>query len=48
MRQDGGMAHIVTAIEKMSHKQREHIEEYDPKKGEDNSRRLTGRHETAR
>eukprot|EP00116_Pleurobrachia_bachei_P019442 sb/3479704/ len=57
-RQDGGMAHMVTAIEKMSHfcfyetnypcvKQREHIEEYDPKKGQDNSRRLTGRHETA-
>ena len=39
---------MITAIKKMADKQREHIEEYDPKKGEDNSRRLTGRHETAR
>eukprot|EP00116_Pleurobrachia_bachei_P009261 sb/3469523/ len=47
MRQDGGTAHMVTAIEKMSHKQREHyllILGFFPVL---NSRRLTGRHETA-
>jgi len=47
MRQPGGMKHIVTAIEKMGLKHREHIEEYDPSKGADNARRLTGKHETA-
>ena len=38
---------IEQSIEKMSKKHREHIEAYDPNKGKDNERRLTGRHETS-
>ena len=48
MREEGGMEHIVKAIEKMSSKHDEHIREYDPTNGKDNARRLTGLHETAR
>lgn len=47
MRQPGGMEHILKAIELMSKKHKEHIEAYDPTKGVDNARRLTGLHETA-
>jgi len=47
MREEGGMEHIVKAIEKMSSKHDEHIREYDPTNGKDNARRLTGLHETA-
>jgi len=47
MRQDGGMVHIMKAIEAMSTKHKEHIEAYDPSQGADNARRLTGLHETA-
>lgn len=47
MREDGGLEHIKAAIEKMSARHLEHIEVYDPSGGEDNKRRLTGRHETA-
>lgn len=31
----------------MAKKHKEHIRVYDPKEGEDNRRRLTGRHETS-
>merc|ERR1712150_43277 len=49
MRQGGGMEHIIKAIEAMGApgKPKEHIEAYDPTKGKDNARRLTGLHETA-
>lgn len=47
MREAGGMAHIVKAIERMGLKHKEHIAEYDPSCGKDNARRLTGLHETA-
>ncbi len=39
--------HIEKAIEKLSKRHAEHIRVYDPHGGEDNKRRLTGRHETA-
>ena len=42
MREEGGMKHIVAAIEKLSKRHKEHIAVY----GEDNTLRLTGRHET--
>ncbi len=38
---------IEVAIEKMSKQHRRHIEAYDPNKGKDNERRLTGFHETS-
>jgi glutamine synthetase len=47
MRKPGGFKHIEDAIEKMSKVHQRHIEAYDPSGGEDNARRLTGRHETA-
>jgi len=43
MREDGGYAVILKAIEKLSHKHAEHITVY----GQGNERRLTGKHETA-
>lgn len=43
MREDGGMKAIEAAIEKLSKKHFEHIEQY----GSGNERRLTGKHETA-
>jgi glutamine synthetase len=43
MREDGGMAHIIAAVEKLRPKHAEHIKAY----GEGNERRLTGAHETA-
>ena len=46
MRKDGGIAAINAAIEKLSSKQAQHIAWYDPTGGIDNSRRLTGLHET--
>jgi len=42
MRQEGGMEHIHAAIEKLGKRHREHIAVY----GEDNTMRLTGKHET--
>lgn len=48
MRKPGGMVHINRAIEAFSKKHKEHIMAYDPNSGEDNKRRLTGAHETAR
>ncbi len=38
---------MTEAIEKLSHVHLEHIRAYDPKRGKDNERRLTGLHETA-
>ncbi len=43
MREDGGYAEIITAIEKLAKKHQEHIDVY----GKGNERRLTGHHETA-
>jgi glutamine synthetase len=43
MREDGGMEHILKAIEKLSKVHELHIEVY----GAGNERRLTGKHETA-
>ncbi|KAK9479059.1 hypothetical protein V1514DRAFT_329073 [Lipomyces japonicus] len=43
MRVSGGMEHINLAIEKLAKRHKEHISVY----GEDNDKRLTGRHETA-
>ncbi|KAL3702526.1 hypothetical protein R1sor_020548 [Riccia sorocarpa] len=43
MREEGGMAAIKAAIEKLSKKHKEHISAY----GIGNERRLTGKHETA-
>lgn len=42
MRAEGGIKHIITAIEKLSKRHTEHIACY----GDDNVKRLTGRHET--
>lgn len=47
MREEGGISAIYEAIEKLSLLHDYHISMYDPKGGEDNKRRLTGRHETA-
>lgn len=47
MREDGGIKIIEQCIEKLSKKQMEHITRYDPRGGEDNKRRLTGKYETA-
>ncbi|XP_052220582.1 glutamine synthetase-like isoform X2 [Dreissena polymorpha] len=47
MRQPGGMKHIEQAIDGMSGNQKRHIAAYDPKKGKDNKRRLTGLHVTS-
>lgn len=43
MREEGGIEHIHTAIDRLSKKQHEHISVY----GEGNHERLTGQHETA-
>ena len=43
MRQPGGMAHIITAIDRLGAKHSEHMYVY----GEDNRERMTGAHETA-
>lgn len=47
MRQPGGIKAIHEAIEKLSKRHKEHIKAYDPHDGQDNARRLTGRHETS-
>ncbi|CAH1783614.1 unnamed protein product [Owenia fusiformis] len=44
---EGGLESINDAIENMALKHKEHIESYDPYRGESNKRRLTGRHETS-
>ena len=38
---------IEAAIAKLSKEHDRHIKAYDPKQGQDNARRLTGRHETS-
>merc|ERR1712170_205174 len=48
MRSKGGIKVIEAAIEKLSKEHDRHIAGYDPAGGEDNKRRLTGLHETAR
>ncbi len=47
MREDGGIKAIEEAIEKLGKRHLTHIKNYDPKGGADNSRRLTGLHETS-
>lgn len=46
-RQEGGIAAIHAAIDKMSKNHDAHIRAYDPRGGKDNERRLTGKHETS-
>jgi glutamine synthetase len=46
-RVEGGIQAIETAIQKLAVRHEEHIKAYDPLNGEDNKRRLTGRHETS-
>ena len=43
MREEGGMKYIIEAIEKLAKRHMEHIKVY----GDDNTMRLTGRHEYA-
>lgn len=43
----GGMAAIEEAIERLKKNHDKHILAYDPHRGKDNARRLTGRHETS-
>lgn len=40
-------SHINLAIDKLKKKHSDHIRVYDPAGGDDNKRRLTGRHETS-
>jgi len=47
MREKGGLAEIEKAIEYLRKNHEKHIAKYDPRGGLDNSRRLTGRHETS-
>jgi len=47
MREKGGIKAIEAAIAKLSKEHDRHIKAYDPKQGQDNARRLTGRHETS-
>lgn len=47
MRNEGGIKHIKEAIDELSKFHNVHIKYYDPKRGEDNKRRLTGLHETS-
>ncbi|CAF3014361.1 unnamed protein product [Rotaria sp. Silwood2] len=47
MRKPGGIKAILTAIEKLSRRHSTHLKYYDPTQGLDNTRRLTGKHETA-
>lgn len=44
---EGGMKAIEEAIERLEKNHARHILAYDPKKGKDNERRLTGKHETS-
>merc|ERR1712071_727606 len=47
VREEGGIAAIEKAIEKLSVCHEKHIKAYDPHEGKDNERRLTGQHETS-
>jgi glutamine synthetase len=48
MRGDNGLKYIQEAIERMSTKHTSQMKEYDVSQGEDNKRRMTGLHETAK
>ncbi|CAI8030877.1 Glutamine synthetase, partial [Geodia barretti] len=47
MKADNGMKVMEEAIQRLEKRHKEHIILYDPSGGVDNSRRLTGLHETA-
>lgn len=47
MREEGGLKAIEVAIDRLGKEHKRHIQMYDPKKGQDNERRLTGFHETS-
>ncbi|RXG53744.1 Glutamine synthetase [Armadillidium vulgare] len=47
MRETNGIVAIERAIDRLSKNHQKHIEAYDPNKGKDNERRLTGLHETS-
>ncbi|KAL5238882.1 hypothetical protein ACI65C_006292 [Semiaphis heraclei] len=47
MRENNGMIEIEKAIEKLSKQHMKHIKLYDANEGDDNKRRLTGKHETS-
>ena len=47
MRAENGITEIKKAIEKLSKRHDIHIKAYDPRQGQDNARRLTGKHETS-
>ncbi|XP_070532731.1 glutamine synthetase-like [Ptychodera flava] len=47
MREENGIRHIESAIEKLAKQHKRHIMLYDPNDGQDNARRLTGHHETS-
>jgi len=47
MEKKGGMKLIKEAVEKLSRCHQAHMKHYDPNRGSDNARRLTGAHETA-
>lgn len=47
MRETGGLEVIQSAITKLSKNHPAHIKAYDPRGGQDNARRLTGKHETS-
>uniref|UniRef100_A0A1B0B749 Glutamine synthetase n=2 Tax=Glossina TaxID=7393 RepID=A0A1B0B749_9MUSC len=47
MREDGGIKDIENAVAKLAKVHERHIRAYDPKQGQDNARRLTGKHETS-
>lgn len=48
MRAEGGIKYVEAAMPKLEAKHTEHMCVYDPRGGEDNKRRMTGRHETSR
>lgn len=43
----GGIQYIEAAMDKLKLKHQEHIQVYDPRGGEDNAKRLSGRFETS-
>jgi len=47
MREEGGIKHMEDAIQLLEKEHKRHIRAYDPNKGQDNARRLTGLHETS-
>lgn len=47
MREENGITHIETAIKQLGKRHLEHMQVYDPNGGQDNLKRMTGKHETA-